>query len=80
VAYRDAINVMFGRKATMYHGHDEVREVFRDLYESFAEIYVDYAEVRDLGDRMVGLGHLCMLGKESGNRDRVAPRDAHRVD
>ena len=66
VMWRDAINAMFGGEATMYRGHDEVREVFRDLYESFAEIHTGYADIRDLGERVLGLGHLRMLGKESG--------------
>jgi ketosteroid isomerase-like protein len=66
VVWRDAINVMFGGEATMYRGHEQVREVFRDLYESFAEIDADYSDVRDLGERVLGLGHLRMLGKESG--------------
>jgi ketosteroid isomerase-like protein len=66
VVWRDAINVMFGGEATMYRGHEQVREVFQDLYESFAEIDADYSDVRDLGERVLGLGHLRMLGKESG--------------
>jgi ketosteroid isomerase-like protein len=41
VAWRDAINVMFGGEATVYRGHDAVRELFRDLYESFADISAD---------------------------------------
>lgn len=62
VAWRDAINVMFGGEATMYQGHDAVRELFRDLYGSFAEIAADYWDVRDLGERAPGLGHLHMRG------------------
>jgi ketosteroid isomerase-like protein len=66
VVWRDAINVMFGGEATIYRGHGEVRKLFRDLYESFAEIDADYSDIRDLGERVLGLGHLRMLGKESG--------------
>jgi ketosteroid isomerase-like protein len=67
VAWRDAINAIFGGEATMYRGHNAVREVFRDLYGSFAEIDADYYDVRDLGDeRVLGLGHLRMRGRESG--------------
>ena len=66
VAWRDAINVMFGGEATLYRGHDAVRELFRDLYESFAEIEADYRDFRDLGERVVGLGQLRMRGRESG--------------
>jgi ketosteroid isomerase-like protein len=66
VMWRDAINVMFGGEATMYEGHDAVRELFRDLYEALAEIDSDYSEVRDLGELVVGLGQLRVRGKESG--------------
>jgi ketosteroid isomerase-like protein len=67
VAWRDAINAIFGGEATMYRGHDAVREVFRDLYGSFAEIDADYYDVRDLDyERVLGLGHLRMRGRESG--------------
>jgi ketosteroid isomerase-like protein len=66
VAWRDAINVMFGGEATLYRGHDAVRELFQDLYESFADIDADYSDVRDLGERVVALGQIHMRGKESG--------------
>ena len=70
VAWRDAINVMFGGEATLYRGHDAVRRLFRDLYESFAEIDADYRDFRDLGERLVSLGQLRMRGKESGAETR----------
>jgi hypothetical protein len=41
VAWRDAINAIFGGEATMYRGHDAVREMVRDLYGSFAELDAD---------------------------------------
>jgi ketosteroid isomerase-like protein len=66
VAWRDAINVMFGGEATMYQGHAAVRELFRDLYESFSDIDADYRDFKDLGERLVSLGQLRMRGKESG--------------
>ena len=66
VDWRDAINEMFGGQATMYRGHDAVRELFQDLYDSFAEIEVEYPEVRDLGDRMVAIGRIRTRGNESG--------------
>jgi ketosteroid isomerase-like protein len=52
-------------EATLYRGHDAVRELFRDLYESFADIDADYSDVRDLGEHVLGLGQLSMRGKES---------------
>jgi hypothetical protein len=42
--------------------------MFRDFYDAFAEIHVEFSEIRDLGDRIVAIGHLRTRGKE------VAPR------
>ena len=67
VVWRDAINALVGGEATIYRGYGGVRQVFRDLFESFAGIDADYYDVRDLGDeRVLGLGQLRMRGKESG--------------
>jgi ketosteroid isomerase-like protein len=66
VVWRDVINVMLGGETTLYRGHRGVRELFRDLYESFAEIEADYRDFRDLGERVVALGDLRIRGKESG--------------
>jgi ketosteroid isomerase-like protein len=66
VVWRDAINASFGGEATVYRGHGGVRDLFRDLYESFAEIEAGYRDFRDLGERLVALGELRMRGKESG--------------
>ena len=66
VVWRDAINALFGGETTLYEGHDAVRELFRDLYDSFAAIDADYSDVRDLGEQVLGLGSLRMRGRESG--------------
>jgi ketosteroid isomerase-like protein len=66
VSWRDAINEMFGGPATMYRGHDAVRGLFQDLYDSFAEIEVEYPDVRDLGEQMVAIGRIRTRGNESG--------------
>ena len=34
--------LMLGGKARIYRGHDGVRELFRGLYEAFAETYSEY--------------------------------------
>ena len=50
----------------MYRGHQGVREGIRDLEEAFAEIQAEQSEVRDLGERVIAIGHLRGRGKESG--------------
>jgi hypothetical protein len=36
------------------------------VYEALAEIHLDYSEIRDLGDRIVGIGRIRTRGKQSG--------------
>ncbi len=53
-------------KATVYRGHEGVRMWVRDLDEVFADIHVDYSEIRDLGERIVAIGRIRMRGTGSG--------------
>jgi ketosteroid isomerase-like protein len=66
VQWQDVFGVMLVGEAKVYRGHQEVRELFRDLFAAFAEIRSEYPEIRDLGDRLVAIGHLWARGKESG--------------
>jgi ketosteroid isomerase-like protein len=66
IVWRDAINVLFGGEAATHRGHCGVRELFQDLFESFAEIETDFRDFRDLGERVVALGQIGMRGRESG--------------
>jgi ketosteroid isomerase-like protein len=43
-----------------------VRKLFRDLNESFAEVHLEIAEIRDLGGRLVAIGRIRNRGKASG--------------
>ena len=43
-----------------YRGHAGVRQYFEDLAEFSEEGHVEYPEVHDLGDQVLGLGHLWM--------------------
>lgn len=47
-------------------GRNGVREFLQDLDETFAEIRIEIAEARDLGDRALFLGRFHGRGKESG--------------
>ena len=53
-------------EATVFRGHDGVRELYRDLYETFGEFQVEYSAIRDLGDRIVAVGHWIARGEGSG--------------
>ena len=50
----------------MYRGHQGVREGVRDGQEAFSEIQAEPSEVRDLGERVLAIGHLRACGRESG--------------
>jgi ketosteroid isomerase-like protein len=56
----------FGGEATVFRGHIGIRELFRDLYEAFGVSQAEYWEIRDLGDRIVALGHWITRGEGSG--------------
>ncbi len=65
VEWHSALLIPFGGEATVSRGHDGVREVLGELYEALAEIHLEYSEVRDLGERIVGLGSIRTKGKQS---------------
>jgi ketosteroid isomerase-like protein len=61
-----ALLVTLGGEATVYRGHDGVREWLRDTDDAFAERGVDVFEVRDLGNRLVARGRTRFVGRASG--------------
>ena len=66
VEYHPVLPRLLGGEATVYRGHDGVRRLFREIYDAFDEIHVEYSDVRDLGDRVVAIGHTRMRGRGSG--------------
>jgi ketosteroid isomerase-like protein len=52
--------------ATVYRGHDGVRDLMRDLYAAFTEFHVEVSEIRALDDRIVEIGRIRGRGTESG--------------
>jgi ketosteroid isomerase-like protein len=66
VAWHSAILAPLEGEATVYRGHEGVRELIRELDEALAELQIEYSEVRDLGDRIVAIGHVRTRGKASG--------------
>jgi ketosteroid isomerase-like protein len=66
VSWSPAVPVLLGAEAKVYRGHDGVREMFRGFYDAVDEIHVEYSEIRDLGDRVLGIGRIRTRGKASG--------------
>jgi ketosteroid isomerase-like protein len=66
VAWHSALHSLLGGEATVYRGHDGVREMLRDLDEAFDEIHFEISEIRDLGDRLVAIGRSRARRKASG--------------
>jgi ketosteroid isomerase-like protein len=72
VEWHPLLEVMLGGEVTVYRGHEGAREGIRELDEAFAELQVEQSEVRDLGERVLAIGHLRGRGKESGARTESA--------
>jgi len=53
-------------RATVYRGHDGLRQLMIDIDDTLAEIDVEFPEVRDLGDQVLGVGRIRTRGKASG--------------
>jgi ketosteroid isomerase-like protein len=66
VEWTPAVQQMFGAEATVYRGHQEIREMLRELGETLSEIHVEFSDIRDLGDRVVAVGRLRTRGHASG--------------
>jgi ketosteroid isomerase-like protein len=66
VEWHPAMTALLRGETTVYRGHEGVREWWRDLEEAFPYQQAEFPEVRDLGDRIVALGHLRTRGRESG--------------
>ena len=66
VEWHAALQNMLGGEAAVYRGHEGLRELVRDLDETFSELQMEITQIQDLGDRLVAVGHLRGKGKESG--------------
>jgi uncharacterized protein len=58
--------MILGGEPPVYRGREGALAALREWYEVLAEIHVEIAEVRDLGERIVAIGRIRALGKESG--------------
>jgi ketosteroid isomerase-like protein len=66
IEWQPALLMSLEGKATVYRGHEGIREFFRDLDEVLDEVHAEYSEIRDFGDRIVGIGRIRTRGKGSG--------------
>jgi ketosteroid isomerase-like protein len=66
IEWHMTVQEFIGGEAGVYRGHEGVREYFRDMDEAFTEVEVDYAELRDLGDRVLAIGSFRTRGRHSG--------------
>jgi ketosteroid isomerase-like protein len=66
IEWHGIFTVMFGGEAKVVRGHEGLLAYVRDLDEGFSVRDVQFSEFRDLGDRIVVLGHVRGEGRESG--------------
>jgi ketosteroid isomerase-like protein len=55
-----------------YRGHAGMRRFFADTAESFERFEVRFAEIRDLGDRVLAIGTVRARGRDSGAEIEIA--------
>ena len=58
--------IVGGAEGNVYRGHDGFRRWYADSFESFEELRNEWSEFRDLGDRVLALGHVKARARESG--------------
>ena len=58
--------IIGGAEGNVYRGHDGFRRWHAETEAAFEELRTEFTEFRDLGDRVVGLGHVHARGRESG--------------
>ena len=65
IEWQMALQSVMGGESAVYHGHAGVRRYIRDMDDAFADVEVDYPDVRDLGDRVLAIGRFRIRGKGS---------------
>ena len=72
IEWHPGLLASLGGEATVYRGHEGIRELVRDHDEHFSEFNNEYSEIRDLGDQVLAIGHIRARGKASG-AETVSP-------
>jgi ketosteroid isomerase-like protein len=58
--------IIGGAEGNVYRGHDGFRRWHAETEAAFEELTTELTEFRDLGDRVLGLGHVHAHGRASG--------------
>jgi ketosteroid isomerase-like protein len=58
--------IIGGAEGKVYRGHAGFRQWFAETQAAFMTLRTELSEFRDLGERVVGLGHIDAVGRESG--------------
>ena len=66
VEWHSALSILLSGKRTVYRGHRGVREWFRELDQVVDKIHIEYTDIRELGDRVIAIGHIRTRGRGSG--------------
>jgi ketosteroid isomerase-like protein len=66
IEWHSALHALMGGQQTVFQGHEGVRRMIGDLYETFSEVHIEMSEFRDLGDGLVAIGSTRTRGKASG--------------
>jgi ketosteroid isomerase-like protein len=66
VQWRPGAERLLGGDTAVYRGRHGTREFLQNLDETIAELRIEISEIRDLGERIVAIGHLRGHGKQSG--------------
>ena len=66
IEWHSALHALMGGQQTVFQGHEGVRRMIGDLYDTFAEVRIEMSEFRDLGHGLLALGSTRTRGKASG--------------
>ena len=66
IEWHSLTQVMFGGEQSVYRGHRGIREGVREMDEVLVDLQVEYAEIRDLRERIVVFGRVSGRGRASG--------------
>jgi ketosteroid isomerase-like protein len=66
VEWHPALPQSLGGDEAVYRGHAGVRKLMAELSDAFDQAHFEIPDVRDLDDRILGLGRLQTAGRSSG--------------
>jgi ketosteroid isomerase-like protein len=66
IEWHSALHALMGGQQTVFRGHEGVRRMIGDLYETFSEVHIEMSDFRDLGDGLIAIGSTRTRGKASG--------------